>query len=64
MKSHFWWDFLFAPFHLKSIPLKSSAKKEAIWYYAELFLGISKYILYLVEIILDYFAVVPSVCKY
>ena len=26
MKSHFWWDFLFAPFHLKSIPLKSSAK--------------------------------------
>ena len=28
MKSHFWWDFLFAPFHLKSIPLKSSAKKQ------------------------------------
>ena len=28
------------------------------------FLGISKYIIYLVEIILDYFAVVPSVCKY
>ena len=27
MKSHFWWDFVFAPFHLKSIPLKSSAKK-------------------------------------
>ena len=26
MKSHFWWDFVFAPFHLKSIPLKSSAK--------------------------------------
>ena len=26
IKSHFWWDFLFAPFHLKSIPLKSSAK--------------------------------------
>ena len=34
--------------------------KEAIWLYAELFLGISKYIIYLVEIILDYFAVVPS----
>ena len=34
--------------------------KEAIWHYAELFLGISKYIIYLVEIILDYFAVVPS----
>ena len=30
MKSHFWWDFLFAPFHLKSIPLKSSAKKVTI----------------------------------
>ena len=28
MKSHFWWDFLFAPFHLKSIPLKSSAKNK------------------------------------
>ena len=28
IKSHFWWDFLFSPFHLKSIPLKSSAKKE------------------------------------
>ena len=28
IKSHFWWDFLFYPFHLKSIPLKSSAKKE------------------------------------
>ena len=27
IKSHFWWDFLFSPFHLKSIPLKSSAKK-------------------------------------
>ena len=26
IKSHFWWDFLFSPFHLKSIPLKSSAK--------------------------------------
>ena len=25
IKSHFWWDFLFSPFHLKSIPLKSSA---------------------------------------
>ena len=34
--------------------------KEAIWLYAELFLGISKYIIYPVEIILDYFAVVPS----
>ena len=33
MKSHFWWDFVFAPFHLKSIPLKSSAKNETepIW---------------------------------
>ena len=30
MKSHFWWDFLFAPFHLKSIPLKSSAKNEGM----------------------------------
>ena len=29
IKSHFWWDFLFSPFHLKSIPLKSSAKNEA-----------------------------------
>ena len=38
--------------------------KEAIRHYAELFLGISKYTIYLVEIILDYFAVVPSVCKY
>ena len=38
--------------------------KEAIRHYAELFLGISKYIIYLVEIILDYFAMVPSVCKY
>ena len=38
--------------------------KEAIRHYAELFLGISKYNIYLVEIILDYFAVVPSVCKY
>ena len=28
MKPHYWWDFLFAPFHLKSIPLKSSAKNE------------------------------------
>ena len=28
IKSHFWWDFLFSPFHLKSIPLKSSAKNE------------------------------------
>ena len=28
MKSHFWWDFVFAPFHLKSIPLKSSAKNR------------------------------------
>ena len=27
MKSNFWWDFVFAPFHLKSIPLKSSANK-------------------------------------
>ena len=27
IKSHFWWDFLFSPFHLKSIPRKSSAKK-------------------------------------
>ena len=26
IKSHFWWDFLFSPFHLKSIPLKSSAQ--------------------------------------
>ena len=34
--------------------------KEAIWLYAELFLGISKYIIYPVEIILDYLAVVPS----
>ena len=34
--------------------------KEVIRHYAELFLGISKYIIYLVEIILDYFAVVPS----
>ena len=31
MKSHFWWDFLFAPFHLKSIPLKSSAKNTTYW---------------------------------
>ena len=30
IKSHFWWDFLFSPFHLKSIPLKSSAKKETV----------------------------------
>ena len=30
MKSHFWWDFLFAPLHWKSIPLKSSAKKVTI----------------------------------
>ena len=29
IKSHFWWDFLFSPFHLKSIPLKSSAKNPA-----------------------------------
>ena len=36
------------------------SNKEAIRHYAELFLGISKYIIYLVEIILDYFAVVPS----
>ena len=28
IKSHFWWDFLFSPFHLKSIPLKSSAKNQ------------------------------------
>ena len=28
IKSHFWWDFSFSPFHLKSIPLKSSAKKR------------------------------------
>ena len=28
MKSHFWWDFVFAPFHLKRIPLKSSAKNQ------------------------------------
>ena len=28
IKSNFWWDLLFAPFHLKSIPLKSSAKNE------------------------------------
>ena len=31
IKSHFWWDFLFSPFHLKSIPLKSSAKNEIIY---------------------------------
>ena len=37
-----------------------NSNKEAIWLYAELFLGISKYIIYLVEIILDYFAVVLS----
>ena len=43
---------------------KSTIKKEAFGHYAELFLGISKYIIYLVEIILDYFAVVPSACKY
>ena len=30
IKSHFWWDFLFSPFHLKSIPLKSSAKNQNI----------------------------------
>ena len=30
MKSHFWWDFVFAPFHLKSILLKSSAKNPEI----------------------------------
>ena len=30
MKSHFWWDFVFAPFHLKSIPLKSSAKNVVL----------------------------------
>ena len=36
------------------------SNKEAIWLYAELFLGISKYIMYLIEIILDYLAVVPS----
>ena len=30
MKSHFWWDFLFVPFHLKSIPLKNSAKIEKL----------------------------------
>ena len=50
-----------------SLPRSQSLKycnKEAIWHYAELFLGISKYNIYLVEIILDYFAVVPSVCKY
>ena len=28
IKSHFWWYFLFSPFHLKSIPLKSSAKNR------------------------------------
>ena len=39
---------------------RSIHNKEAIWLYAELFLGISKYIIYLVEIILNYFAVVPS----
>ena len=33
IKSHFWWDFLFSPFHLKSIPLKSSAKNESIDYF-------------------------------
>ena len=32
MKSHFWWDFVFAPFHLKIIPLKSSAKNEEIFH--------------------------------
>ena len=36
------------------------SNKEAIRHYAKLFLGISKYIIHLVEIILDYFAVVPS----
>ena len=34
IKSHFWWDFLFCPFHLKSIPLKSSAKN---WINLDLF---------------------------
>ena len=54
--------FLFSPIHFKSIPLKSSAKKEAIWHYAELFSGISKYILDLVEITLHYFAVAKPRC--
>ena len=44
--------------------LQEKSNKEAIRHYAELFLGISKYNIYLVEIILDHFAVVPSVCKY
>ena len=30
IKSHFWWDFSFSPFHLKSIPLKSSAKNQCL----------------------------------
>ena len=32
---------------------KSPIKKEAIWHYAELFLGISKYITCVVDFILD-----------
>ena len=30
MKSHFWWDLLSTPFHLKSIPLNSSAKNISL----------------------------------
>ena len=51
-----------APTHQPNNTKKNN--KEAIRHYAELFLGISKYNICLVEIILDYFSVVPSVCKY
>ena len=42
MKSHFWWDFLFAPFHLKSIPLKSSAKNQGVLLYFTTYMAVSR----------------------